>query len=67
MEITSGLLLHGTQINRLSVNTGQSFKDPEADFKKYYMGCDEKTQGLVVVCERRASEVKEGKEKEQKM
>lgn len=49
MEITSGLFLHGTQINMLSVNRGQSFKDPEADLKSLlhgmYEGRQEESEG----------------------
>lgn len=31
MEITTNLVLHGTQINKGSVNRGHVFKDPEAE------------------------------------
>lgn len=33
MEITTNLVLHGTQINKGSVNRGHVSKDPEAEAK----------------------------------
>lgn len=38
MEITTNLVLHGTQINKGSVNRGHVFKDPEAEAKLTLQG-----------------------------